>query len=61
MLGMKMKLTNYTISQMKKEIEEFLFIKWIESDLYDWNDPELRELWLLYHDAMAKQVNVIRD
>jgi hypothetical protein len=56
-----MKLTNYTISQMKKEIEEFLFIKWIESDLDDWQDAELRELWLLYHDAMAKQVNVIRD
>ena len=56
-----MKLTTYTLSQMKKEIEEFLFIKWLESDLYDWNEPELRELWLLYHDAMAKQVNIIRD
>lgn len=56
-----MKLTNYTISQMQKEIENFLFIKWIGSDLEDWADPELRELWLLYHEVMARQVNIIHD
>lgn len=59
--GKKMKLTSYTLSQMKAEIEKFLFIKWIESDLDDWTDPELRELWLLYHEVMARQVNIIHD
>lgn len=59
--GKKMKLTSYTLSQMKAEIEKFLFIKWIESDLDDWADTELRELWLLYHEVMARQVNIIHD
>lgn len=56
-----MKLTSYTLSQMKAEIEKFLFIKWVESDLDDWTDPELRELWLLYHEVMSRQVNIIHD
>lgn len=55
-----MKLTNYTIHTMKNEIQEFLFIKWLDSELKDWKDPELRELWTLYHEIMAKQVEVVR-
>ena len=54
-----MKLTNYTISQMQKEIESFLFIKWLDSSLNDWEDPDLRELWLLYHDIMKRQIAVV--
>jgi len=54
-----MKLTPYIISQIQKEIESFLFIKWLKSDLNDWEDAELRELWLLYHEIFAKQVEVI--
>jgi hypothetical protein len=54
-----MKLTNYTISQMKAEIEKFLFIKWLESDLDDWQDHEMRELWLLYHEIFVKQCEVV--
>ncbi len=53
-----MKLTNYTISQMQKEIEKFLFIKWLDSDLDDWEDHEMRELWLLYHEVMSRQIKV---
>ncbi len=54
-----MKLTNYTISQMQKEIEKFLFIKWLDSTLDDWEDPEMRELWLLYHEVMSRQIKVV--
>lgn len=54
-----MKLTSYTISQMQKEIESFLFIKWLDSSLNDWEDPDLRELWLLYHDIMKRQIRVV--
>lgn len=54
-----MKLTNYTISQMKKEIESFLFVKWLDSSLNDWEDHEMRELWLLYHDVMKRQITVV--
>lgn len=56
-----MKLTTYTISQMQKEIESFLFIKWLESDLDDWQDHEMRELWLLYHEIFVKQCEVIHN
>lgn len=53
-----MKLTNYTIVQMKDQISEFLFIKWLESDLDDWHTEEMRDLWLMYHEIMARQVEV---
>lgn len=56
-----MKLTTYTISQMQKEIESFLFVKWLESDLDDWQDHEMRELWLLYHEIFVKQCEVIHN
>jgi hypothetical protein len=54
-----MKLTNYTIHTMKKEIEEFLFIKWLEGALWDSNHPEIKELYENYHAIMIKQVEVI--
>lgn len=54
-----MKLTNYTISQMKAEIEKFLFLKWLGSDLDDWADPEMRDMWLMYHEIMSRQVEVV--
>ena len=54
-----MKLTNYTVHTMKKEIEEFLFIKWLKSDLKDCKDPEIKDLYRLYHAIMTKQVDVI--
>ena len=53
-----MKLTNYTIVQMKDQISEFLFIKWLESDLEDWHTKEMRDLWLMYHEIMDRQVEV---
>lgn len=53
-----MKLNNYTISQMKDQISEFLFIKWLESDLEDWHTKEMRDLWLMYHEIMDRQVEV---
>lgn len=50
------KLNNYTIVQMKDQISEFLFIKWLESDLDDWHTEEMRDLWLMYHEIMDRQV-----
>ena len=44
---------------MKAEIEKFLFIKWLDSDLDDWDDPDMRDLWLLYHEVMSRQVKVV--
>ena len=54
-----MKLDNYTASKIKEQISEFLFIKWLKSDLDNWADPELRELWRMYHEIMARQVEIV--
>lgn len=54
-----MKLDAYTANRIQEQISHFLFIKWLKSDLNDWEDAELRELWLLYHEIFAKQVKVI--
>jgi hypothetical protein len=56
-----MKLDNYTISKVKDQISEFLFIKWLDGALWDSNHPEIKELYELYHDIMIKQVEVIHD
>jgi hypothetical protein len=58
---MKMKLTNYTVETMKREIQEHLFIYWLKSGSSDWEDPDMREIWLLWHDAMASQIVVVDD
>jgi hypothetical protein len=44
---------------MKNEIQEFLFIKWLKSDLKDCKDPEIKELYKNYHAIMAKQIEVV--
>jgi hypothetical protein len=56
-----MKLDNYTISKVKDQISEFLFIKWLEGALCDSNHPEIKELYELYHDIMIKQTDIVRD
>lgn len=56
-----MKLTNYTVETMKREIQEHLFLYWLKSSSSDWEDPDMREIWLLWHDAMASQIVVIDD
>lgn len=54
-----MKLDNYTASKIKEQISEFLFVKWLKSDLNDWADPEYRELWKMYHEIMNRHINVV--
>jgi hypothetical protein len=54
-----MKLDNYTISKVQDQIAQFLFIKWLNGDLKDCKDAEIRELYKLYHAIMEKQVEVI--
>ncbi len=54
-----MKLSPYTISKIEDEVKSFLFIKWLESEQKDWKDPELKELFELYHAILSNQIKVI--
>lgn len=57
----EVKLTNYTVETMKREIQEHLFLYWLESSSNDWQDPDMREIWLLWHDAMVSQIVAVDD
>ena len=53
-----MQLTRYTVETMKREIQEHLFDYWLKSSSSDWEDPDMREIWLLWNHAMRSQIEV---
>lgn len=45
-----MKLTSYTLHQVKEEIMDELFRIWQTSNLDDWTNADMRDLHILYHN-----------
>jgi len=56
-----MKLDNDTASKMQEQIGTFLFIQWLEGGLWGTTNPEIQELYRLYHDIMIKQIAVVHE
>jgi hypothetical protein len=55
-----MNVSSYTLKQIENEVKEFLFAKWLESDLEDYTDAEMQDAYILWHEPLARQYEVVR-
>jgi len=50
-----MKISSYTMQQLENDMKEFLFQKWLDSNLDDHTDWEMRDAHMLWHEPLYRQ------